>query len=276
MPPEYIIGYVMLAAIVALGAGFIFTAINARKGPDDYEPIHHSGYAVRRYWFVGLMCIGLTAFGFTLPHMPNPFFRKPIPNDAMVVNVTGQQWSWTLTPDTIPANRDVVFRVTSDDVNHGFGIFNPNGNIVGQVQAMPGYTNSLYYKFSNSGTYTIRCLELCGLYHTAMVSSLTVTPAGAPTAISPQAAGTCKPNGTSLAISAHDIKFDKSCLAAPASVAFTITFKNEDAGVPHDVAIYTNSSATTALFKGAIVTGPTTTVYHVPALKAGTYYFRCD
>ena len=44
----------------------------------------------------------------------------------------------------------------------------------------------------------------------------------------------------------------------------------------HDVAIYTNSSATTTLFKGAVVTGPTTTTYHVPALKAGTYYFRCD
>ena len=46
--------------------------------------------------------------------------------------------------------------------------------------------------------------------------------------------------------------------------------------VPHDVAIYTNSSATTTLFKGTVVTGPTTTTYHVPALKAGTYYFRCD
>ena len=73
-----------------------------------------------------------------------------------------------------------------------------------------------------------------------------------------------------------NVKFDKSCLAAPAGQAFTITFNNQDAGVPHDVAIYTNSSATTTLFKGAVVTGPTTTTYHVPALKAGTYYFRCD
>lgn len=91
-----------------------------------------------------------------------------------------------------------------------------------------------------------------------------------------QAAATCTPSGTSLQISAQNIKFDKSCLAAPANQAFTITFTNQDAGVPHDVAIYTNSSATTVLFKGAVVTGPTTTTYHVPALKAGTYYFRCD
>lgn len=92
----------------------------------------------------------------------------------------------------------------------------------------------------------------------------------------PQAASSCSPSGTSLQISAQNVKFDKSCLAAPANQAFTITFNNEDAGVPHDVAIYTNSSATTTLFKGAVVSGPTTTTYHVPALKAGTYYFRCD
>ena len=187
MPPEYIIGYVMLAAIVVLGSGFIFTALAARKGPDDYEPIHRAGYAVRRYWFVGLMCVGLTAFGFTLPHMPNPLFRKPNPNNAMVVDVTGQQWNWSLcpqnqacpaTPAKVPVNQTVEFNVTSLDVNHGFGIFDPNGNIVGQVQAMPGYINHLFFKFSKPGTYTIRCLELCGLYHTAMVSTLVVTPAG--------------------------------------------------------------------------------------------------
>lgn len=89
-------------------------------------------------------------------------------------------------------------------------------------------------------------------------------------------AGTCKPSGTSLQISAMNVKFDKSCLAAPAGKAFTLMFKNGDAGVPHDVAIFTNSSATTTLFKGSIVTGPSTTTYHVPALKAGSYYFRCD
>lgn len=182
MPPEYIIGYVMLAAIVVLGAGFIFTAMAARKGPDDYEPIHRSGYRVRRYWFVTLMCLGLIAFGFTLPHMATPMFRKPDPNTAMVVNVVGQQWAWTITPDTIPVGRTIEFRVTSMDVNHGFGIFNSNGNIVGQVQAMPGFTNDLYLNFSTPGTYPIRCLELCGVDHPLMISALTVTRAGASSA----------------------------------------------------------------------------------------------
>lgn len=117
---------------------------------------------------------------------------------------------------------------------------------------------------------------------TAAPSSAPPSPrAPAPAAKSSAAAGTqpkatCSPSGTSLQISSQNIKFDKNCLAAPANQPFTIAFKNGDAGVPHDIAIYTNSSATTVLFKGAVVAGPTTTTYHVPALKAGTYYFRCD
>ena len=44
----------------------------------------------------------------------------------------------------------------------------------------------------------------------------------------------------------------------------------------HNVAIYTNSSASTALFRGQFVQGPGTATYHVGALAPGTYFFRCD
>lgn len=90
------------------------------------------------------------------------------------------------------------------------------------------------------------------------------------------AAGSCSPSGTSLQISAKNIKFDKSCLAAPAGKAFTIKFDNEDSGVPHNADIFTNKSATKSLFKGQVITGSKTVTYNVPALQAGTYYFRCD
>jgi hypothetical protein len=87
----------------------------------------------------------------------------------------------------------------------------------------------------------------------------------------------CAPAGTSLQIRAHPaLSFDRKCLAAPASEAFTITFANQEAGVLHNVAIYTNSSASTALFRGEFVQGPKTVVYRVSALAPGTYFFRCD
>jgi nitrite reductase (NO-forming) len=86
----------------------------------------------------------------------------------------------------------------------------------------------------------------------------------------------CAPSGTQLAISAQNVAFSTNCLAAPAGKPFTITFGNKDPGVPHNVSIYTDASAATALFTGDLVNGPGKKVYKVPALRPGTYVFRCD
>lgn len=283
MAPQEIAGFLFLACLIVLAAGFITVAVTARRGPDDYEALTHTGYRVRRYWFVGVMVIGLVALGTTLPHMPYPLTRQVSANTPVtVVHVRGEQWQWSITPSRVPLHRTIEFEVSTSDVNHGFSVTDPTNNeIVANVQAMPGYTNHLFVSFSHPGVYPVRCLELCGLYHTSMVSQLTVltangtVPASGGSSGQPPAAA-CSPNGTSLAIAAHNVQFSKDCLAAPAGKAFTITFANDDSGVPHNIAIYSDSSAGKVLFKGQIVTGSRTTVYHVPALPAGTYYFRCD
>ncbi|MGZ4124659.1 MAG: cupredoxin domain-containing protein [Actinomycetota bacterium] len=89
-------------------------------------------------------------------------------------------------------------------------------------------------------------------------------------------AAACAPNGTKLVISAQNVAFSTDCLAAPAGKAFTIVFDNKDPGVPHNISIYTDDSASTALFTGDMVSGPAKTTYTVPALDPGTYFFRCD
>jgi plastocyanin len=89
-------------------------------------------------------------------------------------------------------------------------------------------------------------------------------------------ASSCTPNGTKLSIQAFDGKFDKDCLAAPANEAFTIEFTNLDRGIPHNVAIYQDETASKNYFKGDLVDGPGKTVYSVGAMPAGTYFFRCD
>jgi len=105
----------------------------------------------------------------------------------------------------------------------------------------------------------------------------TETPTATATA-SPSGGGSapCAPNGTKLSISAQNVAFSTDCLAAPADQAFTIAFDNMDAGIPHNVAIYTDSSASKSLFVGELVTGPKTVTYKVKGLPAGTYFFRCD
>ncbi|MEN6517987.1 MAG: PQQ-dependent sugar dehydrogenase [Methanospirillum sp.] len=82
---------------------------------------------------------------------------------------------------------------------------------------------------------------------------------------------------TALTLTAKNIAFDKSSLSAPAGATVVLAFVNNDAGVPHNFALYTDSSATTTLFKGAIVTGQVTTTYTFTAPSTpGTYFYRCD
>ena len=106
-------------------------------------------------------------------------------------------------------------------------------------------------------------------------TSSETTPAPAP-ASGTGTSATCTPHGSLVKVMAQNSTFSSSCLAAPANKPFKIVFMNMDTGVPHNIAIYTDSTASTALFKGQIVVGSATATYHVPPLKPGTYYFRCD
>ena len=65
-------------------------------------------------------------------------------------------------------------------------------------------------------------------------------------------------------------------IEAPAGEAFELQFFNQEAGVEHNVAIYTDESATESLFVGDFILGVGSGTYDVPALDTGEYYFRCD
>ena len=77
-------------------------------------------------------------------------------------------------------------------------------------------------------------------------------------------------------VTAQGLAFSTAEIALPPDAPSTIHFENKDAGVSHDIAIYTDSSLGTNLFRGQIITGPASIDYSIPALKPGTYYFHCD
>ncbi len=78
-------------------------------------------------------------------------------------------------------------------------------------------------------------------------------------------------------LSARNIAFDKSTITVPAGADVTVNFDNEDDGIPHNFAVYTDSSATDKIFSGETITGPDTTTYTFTAPSdPGTYFFRCD
>jgi plastocyanin len=88
------------------------------------------------------------------------------------------------------------------------------------------------------------------------------------------AASVSPPADADGSITAQGTKFLQADLKLPADKATKLFFQNLD-GQPHNVAIYTDSSASQKLFVGDVITN-TATTYQVPAIPAGSYFFRCD
>ena len=137
-------------------------------------------YRVRRVYFFVIVTIAVALLALTLPR--TPYARSARESPAMTLTVDGVMWSWRVTgPDTssgsagpviVPVGKPVRFEVGALDVNHGFAVYRPDGGMLGQTQAMPGYRNALTLTFPAPGTYRILCLEYCGLGHHSMISSI--------------------------------------------------------------------------------------------------------
>jgi plastocyanin len=84
-----------------------------------------------------------------------------------------------------------------------------------------------------------------------------------------------KPPAAPIPVTAQGLAFDTAELTLPAGGDAVIAFTNNDTGIPHNVAIYTEPGGD-PIFQGEIVAGPTTVEYRFPAPDPGTYYFQCD
>jgi cytochrome c oxidase subunit II len=157
--------------IFALAFGFVY--MNSKQKA-EYEPIQKKGYRIRSIYFTVLFLILVIAMGFTIRSLP--YDRPVLANgEPTPVKVDAVQFGWMIDKTSFKVGETVEFQVTSQDVNHGFGIYDESMKSVAQTQAMPGYTNKVYYTFTKPGIYKILCLEYCGLAHHFMVSEIEVT-----------------------------------------------------------------------------------------------------
>lgn len=84
-------------------------------------------------------------------------------------------------------------------------------------------------------------------------------------------------NNVVVNISAKNIAFNISTITVPAGAQVTVNFNNQDSGVQHNIAFYTDSSASNTIFKGPITTGLNMTTFSFTAPSTPeTYFFRCD
>ena len=107
---------------------------------------------------------------------------QPRADDALVVNVTGQQWVWTfeypqydkVATDVLylPKDRPVLFNVTSVDVIHNFWAV----ELGVKIDANPGAITQTGVTPNKEGVFNVRCAELCGLHHAYMETEIRVLP----------------------------------------------------------------------------------------------------
>ncbi len=178
---------VLICFLIVSGALLLIFQIvfHSTKKEREISPTTVNRYRVLFFAMLGVI-LGVLLL-FTLPRSPYLLFAHEQPEKIIAV-VTRQfsfalsdespEKKWTPTESTsgivLPAAALVEFRVSSQDVNHGFGIYDPENNLVAQVQSMPGYVNRLRVRLKKPGIYNIFCLEYCGLTHFIMRTSLEV------------------------------------------------------------------------------------------------------
>ncbi|MFD1361667.1 cytochrome C oxidase subunit II [Lentibacillus salinarum] len=141
----------------------------------DYEPIKKKWYKARSLYGAVLIIVMLAVTIYTLRDLP---YNQPVYSAGAgptVVEVEAMQFGWEISQTEFKVGEPIEFRVTSQDVNHGFGLYDDEMNMVTQTQAMPDYTNDVYITFDEPGTYEILCLEYCGLAHHVMTAEIIVT-----------------------------------------------------------------------------------------------------
>lgn len=99
------------------------------------------------------------------------------------IDVTGEQWQFNFTYPQygnaqseileMPVDRPVYFTITSLDVVHSFSV----DSMGFKEDAVPGVFTHIRVTPDKLGSYTLRCYELCGLYHTYMEAPVRVVSA---------------------------------------------------------------------------------------------------
>jgi cytochrome c oxidase subunit II len=102
---------------------------------------------------------------------PNPIALPKNASKALQVQVIGQQWTWTYrfpaygSVETaqleLPEGSNIEFHVTSLDVTHSFWAY----QLGVKADAVPGVDNIAFVHPRKLGSFSIRCAELCGLWH---------------------------------------------------------------------------------------------------------------
>jgi cytochrome c oxidase subunit 2 len=150
----------------------IYSVVRFRAKPGDMGdgPPIHGNTRLEVIWVTipFLLVTGLAIYGWVV--LDEIEAKDP---DELVVNVTGQQFTWTFeypkekvksSELVLPKDRPVHFRIKTKDVIHSFWV--PQFRL--KSDAVPGITTRIRLTPDRIGNYEVVCAELCGIGHATM------------------------------------------------------------------------------------------------------------
>ncbi len=163
-------------ALIVSFVGYSLIAFRRRPGDTSDGPPMHGNVPLEVTWTVVplLVIFGVGFLGTWVLFE----IDRPKPNE-MTVRVTGFQFAWLFEYPAygirtnelvLPVEQPIKFEVTATDVIHSFWV--PEFRM--KIDTIPGRINVKRYTPTRIGEYTLRCAELCGAGHYAMLARVRV------------------------------------------------------------------------------------------------------
>ena len=170
----YVIAFIFSLIIVLM----LYSVVVFRRKPGDTsDGAYIKGNAPLEITWTVVPLIVVIGFGiWGAGHLNEIMAGDP---EELVVEVTGFSFGWRFDyPDHgvssselyLPKGRQVLFKITSDDVIHSFWV--PEFRI--KQDAVPGRWTTLRVTPTEVGDFRVRCAELCGYAHAAMYAPVLV------------------------------------------------------------------------------------------------------
>ncbi|CAN5149767.1 cytochrome c oxidase subunit II [soil metagenome] len=164
----------------------MYAAVRYRRKSDDEIPPQLRYHLPLEALYTFAPVIVVAVFFFHTVTAQNDILRK-VDNPDHTITVVGSKWQWAFNyigetavdnedvfeagqPDNLadlylPIGESVRFNLKSPDVIHSFWI----PEFYFKMDVVPGKVNSFDMTPTREGTFTGRCAELCGLYHSRML-----------------------------------------------------------------------------------------------------------
>jgi cytochrome c oxidase subunit 2 len=170
----YVIAFIFSLIVVLM----LYSVVVFRRKPgDESEGPNIKGNTTLEIVWTVIPLIVVMGFGvWGASHLNEITAAAP---DEMVVEVTGFQFGWRFDyPDAgvssselyLPKGRQIHFKLTSTDVIHSFWV--PEFRI--KQDAVPGRWTELRVTPTETGKFNVRCAEMCGYAHSAMLAPVVV------------------------------------------------------------------------------------------------------